>query len=164
MKIPWKISGLIGLILFLSCRDRPEYSVATELVRASQLTVCDQRSCPEVLLNYPRFTARDSTLSQVLNRLTDSLILTELYLGSDQADLSLSLNQALTQYLWLALDYRTELQAENAYHTTLSLETRRENDSILSLIMTGEMRLPAQNKNLTKTLTFNLLTYHLMGP
>ncbi|NDB04092.1 MAG: hypothetical protein EBY38_10585, partial [Flavobacteriaceae bacterium] len=95
--------------------------MATELVRASQLTVCDQRSCPEVLLNYPRFSARDSVLSQRLNRLTDSLILTELYLGSDQADLSLSLNQALTQYLWLALDYRTELQAENAYHTTLSL-------------------------------------------
>ena len=124
--------------------------MVTELVRASQLTVCDQRSCPEVLLNYPRFTARDSTLSQVLNRLTDSLILTELYLGSDQADLSLSLNQALTQYLWLALDYRTQLQAENAYRATLILETRRENDSILSLVMSGEMLLPAQNKNLTK--------------
>ena len=138
--------------------------MVTELVRASQLTVCDQRSCPEVLLNYPRFTARDSTLSQVLNRLTDSLILTELYLGSDQADLSLSLNQALTQYLWLALDYRTQLQAENTYRATLILETRRENDSILSLVMSGEMLLPAQNKNLTKTLTFNLLTHHLMGP
>ena len=138
--------------------------MVTELVRASQLTVCDQRSCPEVLLNYPRFTARDSTLSQVLNRLTDSLILTELYLGSDQADLSLSLNQALTQYLWLALDYRTQLQAENTYRATLILGTRRENDSILSLVMSGEMLLPAQNKNLTKTLTFNLLTHHLMGP
>lgn len=138
--------------------------MVTELVRASQLTVCDQRSCPEVLLNYPRFTARDSTLSQVLNRLTDSLILTELYLGSDQADLSLSLNQALTQYLWLALDYRTQLQAENTYRATLILETRRENDSILSLVMSGEMLLPAQNKNLTKTLTFNLLTRHLMEP
>ena len=103
-------------------------------------------------------------LSQRLNRLTDSLILTELYLGSDQADLSLSLNQALTQYLWLALDYRTQLQAENAYRATLILETRRENDSILSLVMSGEMLLPAQNKNLTKTLTFNLLTHHLMGP
>ena len=138
--------------------------MVTERVRASQLTVCDQRSCPEVLLNYPRFTARDSTLSQVLNRLTDSLILTELYLGSDQADLSLSLNQALTQYLWLALDYRTQLQAENTYRATLILETRRENDSILSLVMSGEMLLPAQNKNLTKTLTFNLLTRHLMEP
>lgn len=164
MKIPLKISGLIGLILFLSCGDRPEYSVVTEHLRASQLAVCDQRNCPEILLNYPRFTARDSILSQVLNRLTDSLILTELYLGSDPADLSLSLNQALTQYLWLALDYRTELQAENAYRATLTLETQRENDSILSLIMTCKMLLPAQNKNLTKTLTFNLLTYHLMGP
>lgn len=138
--------------------------MVTERVRASQLTVCDQRSCPEVLLNYPRFTARDSTLSRVLNRLTDSLILTELYLGSDQADLSLSLNQALTQYLWLALDYRTQLQAENTYRAALILETRRENDSILSLVMSGEMLLPAQNKNLTKTLTFNLLTRHLMEP
>ena len=133
-------------------------------VRAGQLAICDQRSCPEVLLNFPRFSARDSVLCQRLNRLTDSLILTELYLGSDQADLSLSLNQALTQYLWLALDYRTQLQAENTYRAALILETRRENDSILSLVMSGEMLLPAQNKNLTKTLTFNLLTRHLMEP
>lgn len=142
MKFVWYFIGLLPLLLVLGCKNAPIISWDLKQTSAFELSICQGRVCPELTVAYPNFYVEDSALHKRLNTLRDSLIIQALYLGSDRPNFDLSIAQGMNQYLWVGLDYKTELQPDDSYNGLIQVEAFRQNDTLLVLELSSRLILP----------------------
>ena len=97
MKFVRYFFGLLPWLIFLGCQSAPNITWDWQETRAHELDLCHGRLCPDLIVHYPHFQTPDSILAVKLNRLTDSLIIQTLYLGSDSPNFDLSIEQSMSQ-------------------------------------------------------------------
>lgn len=156
MKFLWCFFGLLAGVIFYGCNDTPEITWDWAKISAFELNICQERVCPEVSVTYPIFQAQDTTLKKRLNHLRDSLIIQTLYLGSDSPNFELSIEQSMSQYLWVGLDYKPDLEPGESYSGTIQLDAYQQNDSILILELNSRLLLPGGPKLIQSKKRINL--------
>ena len=142
--------GLWSAITLIGCADHPYISWAVLDKSAQEQNICKGRVCPDLTISFPNFESRDSIGLSRLNKIRDSLIIDALYLGSDRPNFGLSIEESIDQYLWVGLDYKTELQAAESYNGQLNITPVIQGDTILIMELTGQLILP-QGKKLINT-------------
>lgn len=142
MKFGRYLLGLLSGLIFLGCTQAPEISWDEHQTSAHELDICQGRFCPELTLAYPKFHAKDSIMAAKLNRLRDSLIVQALYLGSDQPNFELNIEQSMHQYLWVGLDYKTTLESAESYGGLIQLDASIKDDGLLILELNSRLILP----------------------
>jgi hypothetical protein len=138
--------GLLPAAVSLGCSVVPEVSWDLLQTSADQLTICQGRVCPKLTVTYPNFKTQDSILGARLGKITDSLVIEVLYLGSDRPNYGLSIQQSIKQYLWVGLDYKTELLEPESYDGMIKIDASRQNDSILIIELNSQLILPEGQK------------------
>jgi hypothetical protein len=150
--------GFWSALTLFSCSDTPTISWVMLNKTAQEQTICKGRACPDLRLSFPKFESGDSIALARLNKISDSLILDALYLGSDRPNFNLSIEEAIDQYLWVGLDYKTELQAAESYNGKINITPSRQGDTVIVLELTGQLLLPQSEKllNAKKRLRLSL--------
>ena len=156
MKFVRYFFGLLPWLIFLGCQSAPNITWDWQKTRAHELDLCHGRLCPDLIVHYPHFQTPDSILAVKLNRLTDSLIIQTLYLGSDSPNFDLSIEQSMSQYLWVGLDYKPDLESAESYSGLIQLDAAWENDSLLILELNSRLLLPDGAKMIQSKRRINL--------
>lgn len=157
MKLARIILWLMPIGVTLGCNHTPNLSWDLRQVSAHELNICKGSSCPELTVVYPNFHANDSTLLKKLNHLRDSLVIQTLYLGSDTPNFNLNIEQSMSQYLWVGLDYKTELQSAESYDGRIQIDASLQNDRELILEINSQLNLPEGPKIVHSKQTIKLI-------
>lgn len=157
VKLARIILWLMPIGVTLGCNHTPNLSWDLRQVSAHELNICKGSSCPELTVVYPNFHANDSTLLKKLNHLRDSLVIQTLYLGSDTPNFNLNIEQSMSQYLWVGLDYKTELQSAESYDGRIQIDASLQNDRELILEINSQLNLPEGPKIVHSKQTIKLI-------
>ena len=147
---------LLPLLLGLGCDHLPEISWEQAQISARDLNICHGRVCPDLTIAYPNFISNDTALVKRLNTIRDSLIIDALYLGSDRPNFDLNIEQSMNQYLWVSLDYKTQLEMAESYNGQIEVIAHWQNDDLLALQVSGRLLLPAGDKLIQNTRRISL--------
>lgn len=142
--------GLFCVLTILGCIHGPSISISPHNQSAQDQIQCQGRICPELTISYPIFVTRDTALTARLEATRDSLIQEALYLGGDQVNYALSIDQSIDQYLWVALDYNPEPEREGNYNGHIDVVALNQKDTLLIMTLVGSLSLPYGHKILNK--------------
>ncbi|MDA0863507.1 MAG: hypothetical protein O3B88_02420 [Bacteroidetes bacterium] len=142
--------GFWSALTLFSCLDTPSISWVMLNKTAQEQTICQGQACPDLTISFPKFESRDSVALTRLNKTRDSLIMDALYLGSDRPNFGLSIEEGIDQYLWVGLDYKTELLAAESYGGQINITPIKQGDTVLTIELTGQLILPQGKKLLNR--------------
>ena len=142
--------GFWSALTLFSCLDTPSISWVMLNKTAQEQNICQGRACPDLTISFPKFESRDSVALTRLNKTRDSLIMDALYLGSDRPNFGLSIEEGIDQYLWVGLDYKTELLAAESYGGQINITPIKQGDTVLTIELTGQLILPQGKKLLNR--------------